>query len=128
MNTQPFRKLSGSEFKSSCSHLNFRFRTCFEQGVPWHSGNYKVWIHSEMCTWHNKNIQSIPLVWCKAIRICSGIIWQCERRLKPVKPPFNLGGPMHSFLQGWNPPFWKLPLFMKQIKSYALLTGSHWCI
>ena len=29
--------------ESSCSHLNFRFRPCFEQGVPWHSGNYRVW-------------------------------------------------------------------------------------
>ena len=32
-------------FESSCSHLNFRFRACFEQGVPLHS-------------WHDKNIQS----------------------------------------------------------------------
>ena len=51
-------ELSGSGFKSSCSHLNFRFRACFEQGVPWHSGNYKVWIHSEMSKRHDKNIQS----------------------------------------------------------------------
>ena len=48
--------------ESSCSHLNFRFRACFEQGVSWHSGNYKVWIHSETRTWHDKNIQSIRLV------------------------------------------------------------------
>ena len=32
-------ELSASGFESSCSHLNFRFRACFEQGVPWHSGN-----------------------------------------------------------------------------------------
>ena len=50
-------ELSGSGFKSSCNHLNFRFRTCFEQGVPWHSGNYRVWIHCETRTWHDKNIQ-----------------------------------------------------------------------
>ena len=49
--------LCGSEFESSCSHLNFRFCACFEQGVPWHSGNYGVWIHSETRTWHDKNIQ-----------------------------------------------------------------------
>ena len=36
-------QLSGCRFKSSCSHLNFSFGTCFEQGVPWHSGNYRVW-------------------------------------------------------------------------------------
>ena len=29
-------ELSGCGFESSCSHLNFKFRTCFEQGVPWH--------------------------------------------------------------------------------------------
>ena len=31
----------------------------FKQGVPWHSGNYRVWIHSVMRTWHDKNIQSM---------------------------------------------------------------------
>ena len=31
-------ELSGSGFKSSCRHLNFRFCACFEQGVPWLSG------------------------------------------------------------------------------------------
>ena len=49
-------KLSGSGFESSCSHLNFRICACFEQGVPWHSDNYRVWIHSETRTWHDKNI------------------------------------------------------------------------
>ena len=51
-------ELSGCGFESSCSDLNFRFHACFEQGVPWHSGNYRVWIHSETRTWHDKNIQS----------------------------------------------------------------------
>ena len=46
-------------FESSYSHLNFRFRACFEQGVPSHPGNYWVWIHSETRTWHghDKNIK-----------------------------------------------------------------------
>ena len=51
-------ELSGCGFKSSCSHLNFIFRTCFEQGVPWHSGNCRVWIHSETSTRYDKNIQT----------------------------------------------------------------------
>ena len=51
-------KLSGSGFESICSHLNFSFRACFEQGVPWHSGKYRVQIHSETYTWHDANIQS----------------------------------------------------------------------
>ena len=32
-------ELSDCGFKSSCNHSNFRFRACFEQRVPWHSGN-----------------------------------------------------------------------------------------
>ena len=51
-------KVRGCGFKSSCSQLNFRFCACFEQGLSWHSGNYRVWIHSETRTWHDKNIQS----------------------------------------------------------------------
>ena len=51
-------ELSGCGFESSYSHLNFRFRACFEQGVPWHSGAHRVWIHSETPTWHDKNIKS----------------------------------------------------------------------
>ena len=50
-------ELSGFGFESSCSQLNFKIRTCFEQGVPWHSGNYRVLIHSKTRTWHDKNIQ-----------------------------------------------------------------------
>ena len=54
-----FYELTGCRFESSSSHLNLRFRVCFEQGVPWHSDNYKVWIHSETHTWRDKNIQLI---------------------------------------------------------------------
>ena len=53
--------LNDCGFKSRCSHLNFRFCACFEQGVPWHSGNNRVWIHSETRTWHD-NIQLKGLV------------------------------------------------------------------
>ena len=42
-------------------NLNFRFRACFEQGVPRHSINYRVWIHYEARTWYDKNIQSGPV-------------------------------------------------------------------
>ena len=48
---------SGCGFEFSCRHVNFWFRACFEQRVLWHSGNYRVWIHSETRTWHDKNIQ-----------------------------------------------------------------------
>ena len=42
-------KLSGCGLEPSYSHLNLRFCTCFEQGIPGHSCNYRVWIHSETC-------------------------------------------------------------------------------
>ena len=50
---------SGCGFESSCRHLNVIFHACPEQRVPWHSGNYRVWVHSETRTCHDKNIQSI---------------------------------------------------------------------
>ena len=45
-------ELTGCGFKSCCNHVNFRYRACFERGVPWHSGNYRVYIHSETRSWH----------------------------------------------------------------------------
>ena len=54
-------KLTGVGFESHLSHLNFRYRACFQQGVPWHSAKYRVWIHSNMRTPLNKNIQSNAL-------------------------------------------------------------------
>ena len=51
-------ELSGYGFESSCGYLNFRFRSYFEQGFPWHPGNYRVWIYSETRTWHDNNILS----------------------------------------------------------------------
>ena len=51
-------ELSGCWFESRCSHLNLRYRACFEQGVPWHSGNYRMQIHTETRTWHYNNILS----------------------------------------------------------------------
>ena len=59
----------------SCSHLNFRFCAYFEQGVPWHSGKYRVWVHSETRTWHDKNIQTVCIckfsknVWSASLKI-----------------------------------------------------------
>ena len=44
------------------TYLDFRFSTSFKQGVPWHPGNYRVWIHSETHTWHDKNIQSYLVI------------------------------------------------------------------
>ena len=54
-------EISGCGFVSSCRHLNFRFHAWFEQGVPWHSGSYRVWIHPETRTWNDENIESFIL-------------------------------------------------------------------
>ena len=51
-------ELSGCGFESRCSHLSLKYCACFKQGVPWHSSNYRVWIHFETHTWHVKNKQS----------------------------------------------------------------------
>ena len=34
-------ELSDCGINSLCSYLNLRYRACFEQGTPWHSGNYE---------------------------------------------------------------------------------------
>ena len=46
---------SGCGFESSCCHLIFRLPAFFEQSVPWNSGNYSVWIHSERRTFLSIN-------------------------------------------------------------------------
>ena len=51
-------ELRDCRFESHCSHLTYRFRACFKQGVPWHSGNYRVLIHCETRTWYDTNMQS----------------------------------------------------------------------
>ena len=51
-------ELCGCGLKTRCSDLNFEYPPCFEQGTSWLSNKYRVWIHSEMRTWHNNNIQS----------------------------------------------------------------------
>ena len=51
-------EIIGCGFKSCWSHLNFRYCACLEQGVSWHSGKHRVWIHLWMGAWHDKNIQS----------------------------------------------------------------------
>ena len=76
-------KLSGSGFESSCSHLNLRFRACFKQGVPWHSDNYRVWIHSETRTWHDKNIQSFNFK-LRSFKFKTGLIFYSQSRIISV--------------------------------------------
>ena len=80
--------------ESSCSHLTFRFRACLEQGVPWHSGNYRVWIHAETRTWNDKNIQSFRhLLPTLHVRLLSR--------------SFNLNACIYQTTTQWDlPPYW----------------------
>ena len=50
-------KLSGCGFESRCCHLNFRYGTCFEQGVLWHSG--KLWSVDSLWNWFLNNINRL---------------------------------------------------------------------
>ena len=55
-------ELSGSGFESSCSHLNFRFRNCFEEGVPWHWGNYRVdSLWNAYVTWQEHTVLTLAI-------------------------------------------------------------------
>ena len=44
----------GSSLITVTQLFYFIYRTCFEQGVPWHSCSYIVWIHSKRVIWHDK--------------------------------------------------------------------------
>ena len=63
-------ELSGCGLESRCNHLNFRYCACFQQKVPWHSGNYRVWIYYETRTSHcsqmhraDKYSKHSPTIW-----------------------------------------------------------------
>ena len=34
--------VTATEFEKCCCHLNFRYRACLEQGVPWHLSYNRV--------------------------------------------------------------------------------------
>ena len=46
-------EVSECDIESSWCHWNFRYCSCFKQGVPWHLGNYRVYIYSETSMWHD---------------------------------------------------------------------------
>ena len=60
-------ELSGCGFESFCSYLNFGYCACFKEGVPWHSGKYRVWIHSEMGTWHHNKTEFLKCIHLNSI-------------------------------------------------------------
>ena len=90
-------------------HLNFRYRVCIEQGVPWYSGNFRMRTHSETRTWHDKNIQwNAPHRWvlttqlnhlaslAKWLSVCLRTKWLWVRfRLQSLK-----------FIYSWLKHFW----------------------
>ena len=60
-----------SRSESCCSHLNFRHHVFFEEGVPWHLGKYRVWIHFKTLMWHEKNIQTFDVHFIQTAIQCS---------------------------------------------------------
>ena len=55
--------------------LNFRYHACFEEGVSWNSGNYIMYIQSEMCTWDDNKIQGLHVP--GTIKIITTMIHYC---------------------------------------------------
>ena len=52
-------ELSGCGFRFRCSHLLLRYRACFEQEVPWHSGNLECrFTLNAYVTWKNNQSNS----------------------------------------------------------------------
>ena len=50
------RKMNLHWNRSPLQPLKIQISPLF-RGVPWHSDNYRVWIHSKTRTWHDKNTQ-----------------------------------------------------------------------
>ena len=50
-------KLSGCGFKSHCCHLTLDVVPASSKEFLDIQANYRVWIHSETCTWHDNNRQ-----------------------------------------------------------------------
>ena len=74
-------ELSSCGFKSSCSHVNFRFRACFKEGVPWHSGKYRVWIQSVKPV---RDLIRTYSQWNMIIKVFAGVWpWMSIRLLRP---------------------------------------------
>ena len=83
-------------------------------GVSWHSGNYRVWIHSETRTWHVKNIQSIG----NLIQIYTSLIG-LEKHTNQLLRLLNLLTPA-LFLQKLLI-FWKKTVMASREKNYVLI-------
>ena len=64
MNTQPLCQ-TGQMIDLRCDYLFVRYplklqiSRLFGEGIPWHSWNYRVYIHFGMRTWHDNNIQDL---------------------------------------------------------------------
>ena len=71
-------KLSSYGFEFRSCRLNYIYCACFKQGVPWHSGNYRMYTLSEFNTEHDNNIQ----LGCKLFRktFSSSFLWNLLRR------------------------------------------------
>ena len=65
-NTESWLQIMDSKtgFESRCSHLNFRYLACFEQGFPWYSDNCIVWIHCvlDMIKTYSQIEQYLPIL------------------------------------------------------------------
>ena len=107
------------------------FSFCFEQGVPWHSSNYRVGIHSETRTWHdNKTAKSTVQISTHNTAqsfeqfglMVECFLWTTWLRVRvqlkslnlQIRACFKQGVPWHS--GQWA--FW--PTFQKFMRNYCM--------
>ena len=130
-------ELSDRGFEYRCCHLNFRYSACFEQGVLWHSGYYRVWIQSEMRAWHYKNIQSntpyrqvltthvnylVSLAKWLSVRLRTKWLWV---RMPLLSLQYNRGKYQKVFIRGsgidfhGGKPVFFLPIYISPDKCYV---------
>ena len=107
-------ELSGCGLESRCSHFNFRYCGCFVQGIPWHSGNYRVWIHSKTRTWHNNNIQ---LRRSKVFNFQCDLAWSREKSVIWLKVGLSPSKKVCCLLD-WKPFKIDEKCFLFQLKSF----------
>ena len=122
-------EISGCGIDSCYGYLNFRYRACFEQGAPWHSDNYRVYIYSKTWMWHDKKnsqlknfllLYTVLLIYSKvkASQILHG-------GTTPVAPSKNWIGAISINLIRATFPFFHIYLVVKNSQeNHAYLTDS----
>lgn len=94
---------SGCGFDSRCNHLNFPYLTCFEQGISWHPGNYKISIHCKrLCNMIKAQSQyhTVARNWRKSDGFCESaniFLIDFDRKSSDVSIDFEISQPFNPW-------------------------------